>query len=225
MCFYCFRRSFKLLTFAPVAKIYELNVIIFFFSGETGVRRGRTTFLPAQTARLEREFIINPYIAKAQRDSLAEALGVQEKQVKVWFQNRRGREKRNKMAEGESTDQGGVGRTRGRRRGRQPKNMENSYMSSTRYQKPEITYIEEYTCKPEMRPERPASVIILDEGHDTSPYEEAPNRYHYLLDFNWHSFIDRKTKTKYYRRENSKKTLCCTETIIYNHRSHKSSFS
>ena len=52
-------------------------------------RRMRTVFSPHQLDRLERYFKNQQYVGSAQRIYIASQLGLSETQVKVWFQNRR----------------------------------------------------------------------------------------------------------------------------------------
>ena len=52
-------------------------------------KRNRTIFTADQLERLEKEFQRQQYIVGAQRFYLASDLGLNETQVKVWFQNRR----------------------------------------------------------------------------------------------------------------------------------------
>lgn len=52
-------------------------------------KRVRTIFSPDQLERLEKEFDNQQYIVGTERFYLASELGLTETQVKVWFQNRR----------------------------------------------------------------------------------------------------------------------------------------
>nr|ADX36144.1 XLOX [Schmidtea polychroa] len=57
-------------------------------------KRPRTTFSQSQLLELEKEFIHTAYLDRANRISLAGKLNLKEKRIKVWFQNRRMRRKR-----------------------------------------------------------------------------------------------------------------------------------
>lgn len=60
-------------------------------------QRGRTVFSAHQLNELENVFVIDQYISGQQRRRLSAQLGLTETQVRVWFQNRRIKWRKNKM--------------------------------------------------------------------------------------------------------------------------------
>lgn len=63
-------------------------------SGSPEEKRPRTAFSAEQLARLKREFAENRYLTERRRQQLSRDLGLNEAQIKIWFQNKRAKIKK-----------------------------------------------------------------------------------------------------------------------------------
>ena len=77
--------------------------ITFLFKGKTRTKdKYRVVYTETQRLELEKEFIYSKYITIKRKSELSQTLNLSERQIKIWFQNRRAKDRKQSRKRGEN---------------------------------------------------------------------------------------------------------------------------
>ncbi|XP_069015897.1 homeobox protein Hox-B3a-like [Embiotoca jacksoni] len=84
----------------PGKRVADCTVNEKCLSSTQASKRTRTAYTSAQLVELEKEFHFSRYLCKPRRVEMANLLNLHERQIKIWFQNRRMKQKKDERVQG-----------------------------------------------------------------------------------------------------------------------------
>lgn len=135
-------------------------------------KRARTAFTPDQIKRLESEFLKNKYLSVGKRIELSKSLELTETQIKIWFQNRRTKWKREYLSDWELLTHQNYYAMQGVLAGQGSSNQFNQIPLRPNLHRPELT--------PMLQPNQQQSRMGLLAGHNHLQGSSLPQNFHLL---------------------------------------------